>query len=228
MLAAALLAGLAQAGPGALETRGPQQSRGPGRLPPPPSPAARSANAAPVRVPIDLGDDPWPADPPQTIDILAPQPTSEAASAAVLKECDDNREAGIVSGEILVCREAEEDTAQMFSGSHEAWLKAYATRTQNAGTLPPPDVAGEGIFRGPATISGLCFIPPCPKDPALMIDVKAIETPPAGSDAERVAQGLPPREDDNAPLDAEAKKRIAAELGLPEVPKPESKPEPEG
>ncbi len=219
-LAVGLLVALAQGMPGSM----PRMERGPSRLPPPASPE----KSEPPRIPIDLGEDPWPADPPQTIDILAPPPTSEAASAAVLKECADSREAGIVSGEILVCREAEEDTSQSFSGSHEAWLKAYAERTQNAGTLPPPDVAGEGIFRGPATISGLCFIPPCPKDPALMIDVEAIETPPAGSDAERVANGLAPREADNAPLDAEARKRIAAELGLPEAPAKRPEPKPEG
>jgi hypothetical protein len=51
-----------------------------------------------------------------------------------------------------------------------------------------------------------------------MVDVAALETPPAGSDAERVAQGLAPKEGDNAPVDAEAKRRIAAELGLPEAP----------
>jgi hypothetical protein len=170
-------------------------------------------------VPIDFGWDAPTSEPPKSIDILAPPATSEAASAAALKECDDLRDAGVVSGEIVVCRKAEEDTSQMLAGSHEAWLKAYAERTMNAGTLPPPDVAGPGIFRGAPTISGLCLIPPCPKDAALMIDVTAIETPPPGSDAERVAQGLAPREGDDAPLDAEAKRRIAAELGLPERPK---------
>lgn len=193
--------------------------RGPAHLPPPRPPAsAAPAKPAAPRVPIDLGPDAPTGEPPQSIDILAPATTSEAASAAELKECADNREAGIVSGEIVVCREAGEDAAQMLSGSREAWLKAYAERTQNAGTLPPPDVAGPGIFRGPPNISGLCFIPPCPKETALIVDVKAIEAPPAGSDAERVAKGLPPREGDAAELDAEAKRRIAEQLGLPETP----------
>ncbi len=222
ILTAALLAGLAQVAPGTIETWGPQSpQRGPERLPPPAGPA----KPVPARVPIDLGPDAPTGAPPQSIDILAQEAPSEAASAAALKECADSREAGIVSGEIVVCRKAEEDTSQMLAGSHEAWLKAYAERTQNAGTLPPPDVAGPGIFRGPATVSGLCFIPPCPKDPALIIDVEAIETPPAGSDAERVAQGLLPIEGDNAPLDDEARKRIAAELGLPEAPPPAPNPE---
>jgi hypothetical protein len=123
----------------------------------------------------------------------------------------------VVSGEIVVCRELPADTSQLYSGSREAWLKDYAARTQNAGTLPPPDVAGPGIFRGPATVSGLCFIPPCPKDAALIVDVEAIPPPPEGSDAERVAQGLKPVEDDMSPLDEEARRKVEAELGLPEA-----------
>jgi hypothetical protein len=190
-----------------------QASRLPLRTPPPSAGEA----AVPVRVPIDLGPDAPTATPPEPIDILAPPPTSEAATAAALKECADQQDAGIVAGEIVVCRDVAADTAQLYSGSREAWLKDYAERTQNAGTLPPPDVAGPGIFRGPATVSGLCFIPPCPDEPALIIDVEAIPPPPEGSDAERVAQGLVPIEGDDAPLSDDSRQRIEAELGLPEA-----------
>ncbi len=209
--AAPLLAALAQMEPQVQvgpqvppSLRMPQLPRDATRLPDRASPAPPE----PERIPIDLGPDAPVSEPPRQIDILAPQPTSEAADAVELKECADQRERGVVQGEIVVCRELPADTSQLYSGSREAWLKDYAERTQNAGTLPPPDVAGPGIFRGPPTISGLCFIPPCPKDPALMIDVEAIETPPAGSDAERVAKG------------------IAEELGLPETPKVEPAEEP--
>lgn len=189
----------------------------PGRLPPRPD---QATTPAPERVPIDLGPDAPSAAPPEQIDILAPPPESEAANAARVKECTDQQEAGVVAGEIVVCRELEVDTSQLYSGSREAWLKDYAERTQGANTIAPPDVAGEGIFRGQATISGLCFIPPCPDPPALIIDVEAIPLPPEGSDAERVAQGLLPLEDDNAPLSDEDRRRIETELGLPEAPMP--------
>lgn len=182
---------------------------------PPPFPVVQE------RVPIDIGPLDLPTSDQQTIDILAPPPAPEAANAALVKECEDQQEAGVVAGEIVVCRELESDTSQLFSGSREAWLKAYAERTQNVGTIAPPDVAGPGIFRGPATVSGLCFIPPCPDEPALIVDVEAIPLPPAGSDAERVAQGLAPLDDDNAALSDEDRQRIAAELGLPEAPQPE-------
>lgn len=197
---------------------GPQPFRGETRRDhrPAPPPSARP-KPQPERIPIDLGPDAPAAEPPQQIDVLAPAPTSEAANEAVLKECEDQREAGVVAGEIVVCRELQVPTDQLYSGSREAWQKDYAERTQDAGTLPPPDVAGPGIFRGPPTVSGLCFIPPCPKDPALIIDVEAIPPPPAGSDAERVARGLAPVEGDDAPLDEEARRRVEAELGLPEA-----------
>ena len=169
------------------------------RLPPRPAPAA--PDAPPPRIPIDLGPDAPESGPPEQIDILAPPPSS--------------------AGEIVVCRALEIDTSQLYSGSRDAWLKDYARRTQGANTIPPPDVAGPGIFRGPPTISGLCFIGPCPKDAALIVDVEAIPPPPEGSDAERVAQGLAPREGDDAPLSEDDRRRVEAELGLPEVPSPE-------
>ncbi|MET4133622.1 hypothetical protein ABIE62_002774 [Porphyrobacter sp. MBR-155] len=200
----------------------------PPRLPPPFQPPASASRLpprstsptpapAPERIPIDLGPEEPSAAPPDQIDILVPPPAPEAANAALIKECADQQDAGVVAGEIVVCRALEVDTSQLYSGSREAWLKDYAERTQGAGTIAPPDVAGPGIFRGPATISGLCFFPPCPDPPALIVDVEAIPPPPAGSDAERVAQGLAPLESDDAPLSDEARRRLEAELGLPEV-----------
>lgn len=187
-----------------------------------PAEPAEPAKPERPRIPIDLGPDaPTSAEPPKQIDILVPPQTSEAADAVELKQCAEDTERGVVSGEIVVCRELPADTSQLYSGSREAWLKDYAARTQNAGTIPPPDVAGEGIFRGPATISGLCFIPPCPKDAPLIIDVTAIPHAPQGSDAERVAKGLAPVEGDDAPLSEEDRRRVEAELGLPEPAPPE-------
>jgi hypothetical protein len=211
---ALLLAALAQVGP---QVPPPPQLQLPDIRLPLPSPPARPAPPRAERVPIDLGPDAPVAAPPQQIDLLAPPQASEAADAAELKECADQTERGVVSGEIVVCRELPADTSQLYSGSREAWLKDYGQRTQNAGTLPPPDVAGPGIFRGPATVSGLCFIPPCRRDAALIVDVEAIPPPPQGSDAERVAQGLKPVEDDMTPLTEEARRKVEAELGLPEA-----------
>lgn len=181
-----------------------------------PARPAKPAEPERPRIPIDLGPDAPIAEPPQQIDILARPPASEAANAAELKDCEDQTERGVVAGEIVVCRALPADTSQLYSGSREAWLKAFAERTKGAS---PPDVDGSGLPAGMVpliTIMG-CFIGPCPKPPALMIDVEAIPAPPAGSDAERVAKGLKPIEGDNAPLSDNARQRIAAELGLPEA-----------
>ncbi len=174
--------------------------------------------SAQERIPIDLGPDAPAAEPPPVIDIRAPPPSPETPTAALVKQCEDQREAGEISGEIVVCRELQVDTSQHYSGSRAAWLRRYAERTQGANTIPAPDVAGPGIFRGPASASGLCLIPPCPEPPALIIDVEAIPPPPAGSDAARVAKGLPPLEEDMEPLSDAARARIEAELGLPATP----------
>lgn len=187
--------------------------------------APAAAMVAQERIPIDLGDSASDGTPTGPIDILAPPPDTEPANAAVVKECEDQREAGVVAGEIVVCRALEIDTSQLYSGSREDWLKNYASRTQGAGTIAPPDVDGTGLAGG-ITFTGFCFIPPCPKDPALIVDVEAIPPPPAGSDAERVAQGLAPLESDDAPLSAQERRRKEADLGLPEVPKVEAEEQP--
>lgn len=205
----------------------PQPRLRPPFAPPPPPP--QSATRLPDRpavieqplpepVPIDLGPDAPEASLPQRINILAPPPPPSPPTPAMVKACEEKREAGIVAGEIVVCRELNEPNEFYFSGSREAWLRSYARRTMGAGTIAPPDVAGPGIFRGEPSVSGLCLIPPCPKDPALMIDVEAIPPPPAGSDAERVAKGQKPLEGDDAPFSEEDRRRKEAELGLPEVP----------
>ncbi|WP_373488649.1 hypothetical protein [Blastomonas sp.] len=43
-------------------------------------------------------------------------------------------------------------------------------RMATGGPPPAPDVAGDGIFKGKATVSGLCLIPPCPPPAAYFID----------------------------------------------------------
>lgn len=224
IMAALLLAAPVQAQPQSDRRLGPPPGQPPSASRLPPRPPATAPTPAPERIPIDLGPDaPTAATPPEQIDILSPLPATEAANEAVLKECDDQREAGVVAGEIVVCRELEVPTDQLFSGSREAWLKDLAERTQGANTIAPPDVDGTGLLGGLApmvTVRG-CFLPPCPKDPALMIDVEAIEASPEGSDADRVAKGLAPLEGDNAPLPDEARRRVEAELGLPEKTAPE-------
>ena len=90
---------------------------------------------------------------------------------------------------IIVCAPTESDPdryrvpSRLESGddSHLEW------------TGQAPDVSGPGIFKGPATVSGLCIIPPCPKPPVYMIDFSTLPDAPPGSDADRIGRGLAPR-----------------------------------
>lgn len=122
------------------------------------------------------------------IDILAavpqsrPDPIDEA-------ECTRQQEAARISGEIVVCAPPRShDQYRTTSDSQNR----YAEETAFAGDPQTPDVAGSGIFKGPATVSGLCVIPPCPPPKAIIIDVQALPQAPPGSDADRIGRGLPP------------------------------------
>lgn len=128
-----------------------------------------------------------------TIDILAEPGLSEIDQRRI-EECERQNDAATISGEIVVCREIVEDTAQYYSGDREAAQRRYAEETQYADALQTPDVAGPGIFRGPATVSGLCIpgLQKCPPPPALIFDITALPEAPPGSDADRIARGLPP------------------------------------
>ncbi|RXZ64847.1 hypothetical protein [Pelagerythrobacter rhizovicinus] len=94
--------------------------------------------------------------------------------------------------EIVVCARLEEQS-QFRIRSDEDAENEYAAATMNKGDPKAPDVSGPGIFKGPATVSGLCVIPPCPEPPAYMIDFDELPEAPPGSDAERVGRGLAPR-----------------------------------
>lgn len=94
--------------------------------------------------------------------------------------------------EIVVCARLEEQS-QFRIRSDEDAEDEYAAATMNKGNPQAPDVAGPGIFKGPATVSGLCVIPPCPPPPAYMVDFDELPEAPPGSDAERAARGLAPR-----------------------------------
>ncbi|MDY7097906.1 MAG: hypothetical protein SXU28_07190 [Pseudomonadota bacterium] len=152
------------------------------------------------------------------IDILSRAAETAPPDELDIRECDKETEAAELSGEIIVCRQRGERPADYFSGSREDWLKKYAYESRNYNAPPTPDVAGAGIFRGEPSISGLCFIPPCPEEPALLIDVTKLPPPPKESDAERIARGLPPRGWDGNPQ-TDPRKITEEELGLP--PKPD-------
>ena len=179
-----------------------------------------SQSHAQERIPIDLGEpaQEGASSPPAVLDILVPPPANGALSPAEARECEDEIEASEVSGEIVVCRRIT-DRTDRFSGSYADWLKDYAERTANLGAPSAPNVDGTGLPPGMVpfvTVKG-CFLPPCPKEPALLIDVEKLPSAPVGTDADRLAQGLPPRREGEA-YTPEERRRLETELVLPPLP----------
>ena len=151
--------------------------------------------------------------PPERIDLTVPPPMMRSTE----EECARQREAAVLSGEIVVCG-GQSVPDQRITSRREAQDR-YAAATAFRDDPATPNVDGPGIFRGPATVSGICVpgIFNCPRPPALIVDVRALPAAPPGSDADRIARGLAPLGEDVAtPGMPNAQQR--AELGLPPPP----------
>lgn len=141
------------------------------------------------------------AESPQRINVLVTRPRGDVNQAQA-KECEDRADAGTISGEIVVCRDIGNNGAGL-TGSRADSQKRYAQETAFKGAPPPPDVFGI-----PDNGKGIGFggVPP----PALMIDVAALPKAPAGSDADRIARGLPPQGQERELTEEEEKARREA------------------
>jgi len=94
-----------------------------------------------------------------------------------------------VGDEIVVC--AREQDNSLFRVKSSAELNPESKDAVDDGLPRAPDLAGPGIFTGPATVGGLCIpgLQKCPPPPALMIDLAALPAAPEGSDADKVGKG---------------------------------------
>jgi hypothetical protein len=121
------------------------------------------------------------------VNVLVTVPRVNAAQA---RECVDQADASTISGEIVVCRDIGDDGSNALSESRKAAQKRYAQETayQNAPRAPIFNPGCKDQGNPPGCISGFGKVPP----PALLIDVEALPQAPAGSDADRIARGLPP------------------------------------
>lgn len=144
-----------------------------------------------------------------TIDILARPNTDDELDPRLVEECVRQEDAAQISREIVVCREIRQGDEHRYETSAEA-ERRYAEETAFRDAPATPDVDGPGIFKGPATVGSLCIpgLQKCPPPPALIVDVTALPQAPPGSDADRIARGLPPLGRDDAII-------AEAELGLP-------------
>lgn len=151
--------------------------------------------------------------PRSPINIMITVPRGEVNEAA-MQECEDEADAGTISGDIVVCRRRAASGEERFSSRDEA-KRRYAEETAFKDAPRAPDMFGiadngKGI--------GIGGVPP----PALIIDVGALPEAPEGSDADRIARGLPPLGQDEELSEEEIRERREA-LGLP-PPKFEKKP----
>jgi len=171
--------------------------------------ATPSTRAAPtdLNAGTDANNDPPDDDLPPLINLSITVPRGDV-SAAQIKACEDRADAGQISGEIVVCRQLGEDPANLYSSREEA-RKRFADETKYKGDAPPPSFIETCRDKGnPFNCVGFGSAPP----PALLIDVGALPEAPEGSDADRIANGLPPLGQDG-PSEEEIRQRRKA-LGL--------------
>lgn len=162
-------------------------------------PPAAAGEADPAAAP------PAPAEPRERIDILVTVPRGEVNQAQA-QQCEDRADAGSISGEIVVCRQVADDASNALSESRAAAQKRYAEETAFQNAPRAPEAFG---IPNHGNAIGFGKVPP----PALIIDVAALPTAPAGSDADRIARGLPPLGEGGELSEAEEKARREA-LGI--------------
>jgi hypothetical protein len=187
--------------------------------------AAGSMIAAPVAAQDDSAatpaptppesETPPPAPPPQQprVNLLVTVPRGEVNQAQA-KQCEDSADAGTLSGEIVVCRDLGDDGTGL-TGDRKATQKRYAEETAFKDAPRAPEAFGI-----PDNGKGIGFggVPP----PAYIVDFKTLPTAPAGSDADRIAQGLPPLGEGRELTEEEEKARreaLGIKTALPPRPK---------
>lgn len=183
-----------------------------------PPPAASGASAGDGASADDGAPPPAPppapeAEPRPRINLMVTVPRAEA-SAAQQQECVDRAEAGRISGEIVVCGSTGSEGKAPLTGDRAASQRRYAEETALKGAPRAPDLFGIPDNGKGISLGG---VPP----PVLYIDVEALPPAPAGSDADRIARGLPPLGQDGELSEEEEKARREA-AGIKTVVPPRS------
>lgn len=147
--------------------------------------------------------------------LILDSPEQPERDPVLAERCEDEADVARIAGEIIVCRDLGKATDGAWNKAD--WERRYAAETQG---IKPVQVDGSGL-QFPAegslatitfTVRGVCAVPPCAPEPALLIDVAALPEAPPGSDADRIARGLPPLGKD--PNEDEIRRR-REDLGLP-------------
>ncbi|MCK0127044.1 hypothetical protein [Erythrobacter sp. F6033] len=140
--------------------------------------------------------------PPEPLRLDLSVTVPKAESDQLLEEdCEEEADAARIANEIIVCRQLGEATDG--SWNKEEWQKRYAEKTKGRSTPNTFGIANHG------NAIGFGSVPP----PAIFIDVEALPQAPEGSDADRIARGLPPLGKDPEPSPDEIAER-RRKLGL--------------
>jgi len=117
------------------------------------------------------------------IDILH-RDKAEAPDMLAQERCDEEADAARISGEIVVCRSLGKSTDRLWG--QQDFLRRYAERNEG---ITAPDLYSDPT---PAMV-GITFTAEFGGPPPLLriIDVEALPEAPEGSDADRIAEGLP-------------------------------------
>jgi len=156
---------------------------------------------------------------PPRINLTVSVPRDEP-SAADLRECRDDEEAAALNGEIVVCRVVGNDGTGL-TGTRAESQKRYAQETMLKGAPRAPDFIADCKDQGnPFGCVGFGKAPP----PAYIVDFNALPTAPAGSDADRIARGLPPLgQNEELSEEQERARREAAGIKTAVPPRPKKK-----
>lgn len=184
--------------------------------------AAALLLAMPLAAQSDSGVTPPAATPPsepptgQRINVLVTVPRGEVNQAQA-QECENRADASTISGEIVVCRQVGDDGKNNLSESREAAQRRYAQETMLKGAPRAPEAFG---IPNHGNAIGFGKAPP----PAYIVDFQALPTAPAGSDADRIARGLPPLGKEGELSEEEEKaRREAAGIKTTAPPRPKKK-----
>ena len=158
----------------------------------------------------DAPPPPPPARPAINLSVTVPRDEPDIVAQQV---CEERNDASRVANEIIVCRDLGEASDGVFN--KEDWERRYAERTKLKNGARAPDFIADckdqGMPFGCVSLGG-------PPPPVYIVDFDALPEAPEGSDADRIARGLPPL--DRRELSAEEEQSRREALGL----KPPSEP----
>ena len=105
------------------------------------------------------------------------------------RDCNTYDEGNVISGEIVVCARRNRDDTAAAGFDKQAWVNDYAERTAYRDDPEAPDFIIDCFEQGmPFGCFPIGQAPPS----VVIVDVEALPAAPPGSDADRIARGLPP------------------------------------